>query len=132
MLSHGNGHASAMHLARALPTTVPPALGKGICRKTVEQALSQHRLATPSSDASCAMALPVTPELMDLLTRQLDAPIEWVSVVGQCSLAPVRGIAVSAGRVLDFVFDAERQQLHTWLRFELTTLQLTELMPQHA
>lgn len=78
------------------------------------------------------MALPVTPELMDLLSHQVDAPIEWVSVVGQCSLAQVRGIAVSAGRVLDFAFDAERQQLRTWLRFELTTLRLTELAVQRA
>lgn len=98
----------------------------------MEQTPCPPGLATTPKDASSAMALPVNPELMELLTRQLDAPIEWVSVVGQCSLAPVRGIAVSAGRVLDFVFDAERQQLHTWLRFELTTLQLTDRMPQHA
>ncbi len=104
----------------------------GICRKSVERGPSHRRLATTTSNAICAMPLPVPPELMDLLSRQLDAPIEWVSVVGQCSLAQVRGIVVSAGRVLDFVFDAERQQLHTWLRFELTTLQRNALVPERA
>ncbi len=84
------------------------------------------RLARTDTVVICAMALPVSPELIDLLSRQVDAPIEWVSVVSQCSLAQVRGIAVSAGRVLDFVFDAERKQLRTWLRFELTERRLAQ------
>ena len=43
------------------------------------------------------MALPLPSGLLELLNAEVRAPIEWITLMGQCDVAHLKGILVSSG-----------------------------------
>ena len=65
------------------------------------------------------MALPLPTGLLELLSAEVRAPIELITLMGQCDLGHLKGIMVSSGELFEFVFDRQRQAVQLWPRLQL-------------
>jgi hypothetical protein len=70
------------------------------------------------------MALPLPSGLLELLNAEVRAPIEWITLMGQCDVAHLKGILVSSGALFEFAFDRQRQAVQLWPRLQLEKLSM--------
>jgi|LauGreDrversion4_2_1035121.scaffolds.fasta_scaffold701907_2 hypothetical protein len=68
------------------------------------------------------MALPLPTGLLELLSAEVRAPIELITLMGQCDLAHLKGIVVSSGELFEFAFDRQRQAVQLWPRLHIGRL----------